>query len=114
MRSFASLSLAVLVLVFLTSASNFQTAAIAQPAPTQMVAQTPPMGWNSWNFFFEKVTDKDIRDSADQIVATGTAAGSSTLTFRSGASDGTVQSASFSGITVSGSFLTVYCQGQSP
>jgi alpha-galactosidase len=35
------------------------------------VAQTPPMGWNSWNYFFGKVTDKDIRDSADQIVATG-------------------------------------------
>jgi alpha-galactosidase len=31
------------------------------------VAQTPPMGWNSWNFFAEKVTDKDIRDAADQI-----------------------------------------------
>jgi alpha-galactosidase len=29
------------------------------------------MGWNSWNYFFGKVTDKDIRDSADQIVATG-------------------------------------------
>jgi alpha-galactosidase len=29
------------------------------------------MGWNSWNFFFEKVTDKDIRDAADQLVATG-------------------------------------------
>jgi alpha-galactosidase len=29
------------------------------------------MGWNSWNFFFGKVTDKDIRDSADQIVSTG-------------------------------------------
>jgi alpha-galactosidase len=71
MRSFASQSLAVLVLAFLTSASNFQTAAMAQPASTQMVAQTPPMGWNSWNFFFEKVTDKDIRDSADQVVATG-------------------------------------------
>jgi alpha-galactosidase len=71
MRNFASLSLAVLVLVFLTSASNFQTAALAQPAPAQLVAQTPPMGWNSWNFFFDKVTDKDIRDSADQIVATG-------------------------------------------
>jgi alpha-galactosidase len=37
----------------------------------QKVAQTPPMGWNSWNYFAEKVTDKDIRDSADQIVATG-------------------------------------------
>jgi alpha-galactosidase len=29
------------------------------------------MGWNSWNYFAGKVTDKDIRASADQIVATG-------------------------------------------
>jgi alpha-galactosidase len=29
------------------------------------------MGWNSWNFFGHNVTDKDIRDSADQIVASG-------------------------------------------
>ena len=29
------------------------------------------MGWNSWNYFAGKVTDKDIRDAADQIVATG-------------------------------------------
>jgi alpha-galactosidase len=35
------------------------------------VAQTPPMGWNSWNFFAAKVTDKDIRYAADQMVATG-------------------------------------------
>ena len=35
------------------------------------VAQTPPMGWNSWNYFAGKVTDKDIRDSADQLVASG-------------------------------------------
>jgi alpha-galactosidase len=68
MRSFASLSLAVLALSCLTASS--QTPA-ARQAQTQLVAQTPPMGWNSWNFFFGKVTDKDIRDSADQIVATG-------------------------------------------
>ncbi len=37
----------------------------------QKVAQTPPMGWNSWNYFAEKVTDKDIRDSADQIADSG-------------------------------------------
>ena len=37
----------------------------------QSVAQTPPMGWNSWNFFAERVTDKDIRGAADQLVATG-------------------------------------------
>jgi len=29
------------------------------------------MGWNSWNYFAGKVTDKDIRDSADQIVSSG-------------------------------------------
>ena len=29
------------------------------------------MGWNSWNYFAGKVTDKNIRDSADQIVASG-------------------------------------------
>jgi alpha-galactosidase len=29
------------------------------------------MGWNSWNFFAEKVTDKDIRAAADNLVATG-------------------------------------------
>ena len=49
-------------------------AALAIPAPTPavaQVAQTPPMGWNSWNYFAGKVTDKDIRDSADQIVASG-------------------------------------------
>jgi alpha-galactosidase len=42
----------------------------AQPAPPQ-AAQTPPMGWNSWNYFAEKVDDKGVRDAADQIVASG-------------------------------------------
>jgi alpha-galactosidase len=35
------------------------------------IAATPPMGWNSWNFFAGKVTDKDIRDTADLLVSTG-------------------------------------------
>jgi alpha-galactosidase len=29
------------------------------------------MGWNSWNYFAEKVDDKGVRDAADQIVSTG-------------------------------------------
>jgi alpha-galactosidase len=29
------------------------------------------MGWNSWNYFAGKVTDKDIRDTADLLVETG-------------------------------------------
>jgi alpha-galactosidase len=47
-------------------------AALSQESRSpQVVAQTPPMGWNSWNYFAKRVTDKDIRDSADQIVASG-------------------------------------------
>jgi alpha-galactosidase len=41
------------------------------PAGPAKVAMTPPMGWNSWNFFAGKVTDKDIRDTADLLVSTG-------------------------------------------
>jgi alpha-galactosidase len=45
--------------------------ALASVAGNAQVAKTPPMGWNSWNYFAGKVTDKNIRDSADQIVASG-------------------------------------------
>jgi alpha-galactosidase len=51
-------------------ASLFNSNVIAQGSSSQ-VAQTPPMGWNSWNFFAEKVADKDIRAAADNLVATG-------------------------------------------
>jgi len=29
------------------------------------------MGWNSWNYFAEKIDDKGVRDAADQIVSSG-------------------------------------------
>jgi alpha-galactosidase len=41
----------------------------AQTKPN--LAATPPMGWNSWNWFAEKVTDKDIRAAADLLVSSG-------------------------------------------
>ncbi len=43
----------------------------AAAAGAQKLAATPPMGWNSWNFFNGRVTDKDIRDTADLLVSTG-------------------------------------------
>src|SRR5579872_4930305 len=43
----------------------------ATPQPPAQVAQTPPMGWNSWNYFADKVDDKGVRAAADQIVASG-------------------------------------------
>jgi alpha-galactosidase len=35
------------------------------------VAATPAMGWNSWNHFATRVTDKDVRTAADELVSTG-------------------------------------------
>jgi alpha-galactosidase len=64
MRFPASLSLAVFAFATITTKAQ-------SPTAPQLVAQTPPMGWNSWNFFSGKVEDKDIRAAADQLVATG-------------------------------------------
>jgi len=55
------------LLVFL--ALSFSASITAQTTST--LAATPPMGWNSWNWFAEKVTDKDIRQAADLIVSSG-------------------------------------------
>jgi len=71
----ASLPLAFLPLMLFAFAPKAQSAPpqVAQSAPPQaaQVAATPPMGWNSWNYFADKVTDKDIRNAADEIVASG-------------------------------------------
>ncbi|MGZ3298577.1 MAG: glycoside hydrolase family 27 protein, partial [Asticcacaulis sp.] len=40
-----------------------------QPKP--LVAQTPPMGWNSWNHFGCDVDEAKIRSAADSMVASG-------------------------------------------
>jgi alpha-galactosidase len=64
MRISARLSLALLAFAAITSAAS-------QPGRAQTVAQTPPMGWNSWNYFARNVDDPGVRAAADQIVASG-------------------------------------------
>ena len=64
-----SLLLAILVLAPL--ATPAQPSAKAKQAVAPVIAATPPMGWNSWNFFARKVTDQDIRNAADEMVQTG-------------------------------------------
>jgi alpha-galactosidase len=80
MRFRTSLPLAALGLITFTVLAQNAPAPLPFPpahkpvkkiAPPQVVAQTPPMGWNSWNFFAGKVTDQDIRNAADQMVSTG-------------------------------------------
>ena len=68
MRLVSALSLSILALASLPSLSQHSVKDTASP---QAVAQTPPMGWNSWNYFGRNVTDQDIRNAADQMVATG-------------------------------------------
>jgi alpha-galactosidase len=35
------------------------------------LAETPPMGWNSWNYFQTTIDDKSIREMADAMVNSG-------------------------------------------
>jgi alpha-galactosidase len=64
---------ALLPLAFFACASLSAAAQTASTHPTDqnLLAGTPPMGWNSWNYFAGRVTDQDIRNAADQLVATG-------------------------------------------
>jgi len=41
---------------------------------THVLAQTPPMGWNSWNVWARAVDAGKIRDAASQMIASGLAA----------------------------------------
>jgi alpha-galactosidase len=39
--------------------------------PYNGLAKTPPMGWNSWNLFAEKINDQTVRTMADAMVSSG-------------------------------------------
>ncbi len=59
-----------------TDADEFPKLAYIDPPPLKNVpnnglAKTPPMGWNSWNLFAEKVDDQTVRTMADAMVSSG-------------------------------------------
>src|SRR5437870_9442948 len=63
-----------LIAVFLTSPVTVTSStAVAKPAnsPSPKLAQTPPMGWNSWNKFACNVSEQLIRETADAMVSAG-------------------------------------------
>ena len=39
--------------------------------PSNSLAKTPPMGWNSWNLFAGRIDDKTVRTMADAMVSSG-------------------------------------------
>jgi len=59
-----------------TAADEFPKLEYLEPpalhkVPYNGLAKTPPMGWNSWNLFAEKVDDKTVRTMADAMVSSG-------------------------------------------
>lgn len=46
----------------------------AWAASGSKLAATPPMGWNSWNYFHGNVTEADVKAAADELVKSGLAA----------------------------------------
>ncbi len=45
-----------------------------QAVPANGLALTPPMGWNSWNHFGDRIDDQIVRETADAMVKNGMAA----------------------------------------
>ena len=64
MRISACLPLAVLALAAVSVATT-------KPAHAQAVAQTPPMGWNSWNYFASKGRRQRRPQGRRSLVSTG-------------------------------------------
>ena len=61
--------LKTLCVAMLTAASLSAQTGTEQPFKTW--AQTPPMGWNSWNTFGANISEALIRETADAMVETG-------------------------------------------
>jgi alpha-galactosidase len=36
-----------------------------------LLAATPPMGWMTWNYFADNITEKDVEETADAMVSSG-------------------------------------------
>jgi alpha-galactosidase len=67
-----SASRQVLIAILLALGIVWSDGALAaQSAPGRSLAQTPPMGWNSWNKFACNVSEQLIRQAADAMVSSG-------------------------------------------
>ncbi len=61
----------IILLACMASTLTFAQSDPPVAPPTDQLALTPPMGWNSWNPFGKNVSEKDIRETADAMVASG-------------------------------------------
>jgi len=65
----------VLLISFAGCSNNATDKNAVQQLPVasndQMLAMTPPMGWNSWNPFGKNVSEQVIKETADALVSSG-------------------------------------------
>jgi len=59
----------LLLIVF--SLTVFSIQAQVTSSVGNLLAPTPPMGWMTWNYFADKIHEKDIREMADAMVNSG-------------------------------------------
>jgi len=61
------------IFLFVSSSASLSSNAQTKNSNENLLTATPPMGWMSWNFFAEKVNEKDLEEMADAMVASGMA-----------------------------------------
>jgi len=66
LRKISAMQLRFAMLAFLSLAIGAQGR-----AQVPSIAATPPMGWNSWNHFADKIDDATVRAQADAMVSSG-------------------------------------------
>ncbi len=60
-----------MIRTFILAALALGSASVAQAQKAEGVADTPPMGWNSWNHFGCNIDEALIRGTADAMVSSG-------------------------------------------
>jgi alpha-galactosidase len=71
MHHFSRLSVVVCCVLALLVLSTGPFSIASDPVEATTLAQTPPMGWNSWNKFACDVSEKHIKEMADAMVYSG-------------------------------------------
>lgn len=70
-RTTVILALLAMVSVPVTVNAQPRTRQPQQPMKWEGLADTPQMGWNSWNKFGQNISEELIRQQADAMVAEG-------------------------------------------
>lgn len=58
----------LLLIFFILNTKNYAQVKSGNGA---ILAATPPMGWMTWNFFADRINEKDIKEIADAMVSSG-------------------------------------------